>query len=724
MKRRQFLQLSAAAGGSLLIGFQLTGCSDKPDFPTANAVDLQPNAFLQVTPQGRVILQLNKYEMGQGTSEGFSTLVAEELGLLPADIVIEMAQYHPDLKDPEMSMILVGGSSSVRVHWQPLREAAAVVRELLLSAAAQQWQLPRNELRLLDGQVVSADGARRAGYGEFVTTARGLPVPESVSLTPASEFRVIGKERQRVDAAAKVTGRATFGLDVLEPRALTAVLVRCPHFGGSVATVDDAAAKASPGVRHVVVLDNAVAVVGDGYWQVRQAAGKLKVSWHKGPLAGVSSADLRAAQLALLDGDAGSEVVERGEARRDGEGRFLESLYHAPFLAHATLEPQNALVDVQPDRVDVWTGCQGLEIAMSMVAQAIGRPSEQVFVHVQTMGGGFGRRIVADACAEAARLSAELGQPIRVVWSREDDTRHDFYRPMSTVRMRAQLDEQGVASWTAKVACPSAMGYLTPYMAGAMLPDWVPGKVKAWGGSFVSGRDPSSTEGIADTAYQPGYFRTDYAFHDAGVPVGFWRSVGHSQNAFFMESFVDEMAHARGQDPLAFRRQLLGEGSPRWHAALDLVADKGAWGQAAAGRFQGLAVHESFQTVVAQIAEISVDNGRIRVHKVVAAVECGTAVNPDVVRAQVEGGIIFGLTAALYGKVTLEDGAVVQSNFHDYPLLRMHEAPEIEVHIVPSSAAPTGIGEPGVPPIAPAVANAIFAATGQRLRELPLTLAG
>jgi len=720
LPRRRFLQLSAAAGGSLLIGFQLTGCSDSPPFAGADTDALAANAFLRVTPDSEVILQLNKFDMGQGISEGFRSLVAEELGLLPGDITIEMAQLHPDLRDPEMYMIAVGGSSSIRNYWLPLREAAAMTRELLIGAAAEDWQLPRTQLLCEEGQVRSADGSRAGPLGDFVATARTLPLPRSAALTAAADFRVIGVERaSSADAIDKVTGGARFGIDI--PAALTAVLLRCPQAGGHLVRVDEAPARASPGVHAVIPLAAAVAVVAKDYWAARQGAGKLSPEWDKGPLAGVSSASLRAAQAALLEHGKARKTVETGTRVETVPVREMTADYHAPFLAHATLEPMNAVASVQADRVDIWSGVQGLEMVVDAVARALGRPRDQVHVHAQYMGGGFGRRIMADVCVEAALVSAEVGAPVRVIWSREDDTRHDFYRPMATVRMRAQLGESTINNWTARVVCPAVIGSLVPQMAGAILPAWTPDRMLDWAGGLASGRDPSSTEGIAEQPYRVPYFRTDYVHHDAGVPVGFWRSVGHSQNAFFVESFIDELAHALGQDALALRRTLLRD-NPRWLTVLETAAEHAGWGAAAPGRFQGLAVHESFQTVVAQVAEVSVSGGRIRVHRVTAAVDCGFAVNPGIVRAQIEGGIIFGLTAALYGEITLEDGAVVQSNFHDYPLLRQNEAPEIAVNIVPSSAAPTGVGEPGLPPIAPAVANAVFAATGTRLRELPLKL--
>jgi isoquinoline 1-oxidoreductase subunit beta len=720
LPRRRFLQLSAAASGSLLISFQLTGCSEPPPYAGAASDALVPNAFLRVTPASAVILQLNKFDMGQGISEGFRSLVAEELGLLPGDITIEMAQLHPDLRDPEMYMIAVGGSSSIRNYWLPLREAAALTRELLIGAAAEDWGIARTALRCEGGQVRSTDGSHSTALGDLVATARRLPLPKSAPLTAPADFRVIGRERaSSADAIDKVTGAARFGIDI--PAALTAVLLRCPQPGGRLLGVDDAPARASPGVQAVIALPSAVAVVASSYWAARQGASRLAPLWDKGPLAGVSSASLRAAQAALLERGEARKIVETGTRSESEPVRELSADYHVPFLAHATLEPMNAVASVQADRVDIWSGVQGLEMVVDAVARALDRPREQVHVHTQYMGGGFGRRIMPDACVEAAQVSAQIGAPVRVIWSREDDTRHDFYRPMATVRMRAQLSESAINNWTARVVCPAIIGALVPQMAGAILPAWTPERLLDWAGGLASGRDPSSTEGIAEQPYRVPYFRTDYVHHDAGVPVGFWRSVGHSQNAFFVESFIDELAYALGRDPLALRRTLLRD-NPRWLTVLETAAAAADWGRAAPGHFQGLAIHESFQTVVAQVAEVSIDAGSIRVHRVTAAVDCGLAVNPGIVRAQIEGGIVFGLTAALYGEITLEDGAIVQSNFHDYPLLRLHEAPAVAVHIVPSSAAPTGVGEPGVPPLAPAVANAVFAATGKRLRELPLRL--
>ena len=718
LSRRNFIKSTALLGGGLAIGFNLSGCSKAPPYPNMNATALQPNAYLQVTASGEVVLQLHKVEMGQGVFTGLTTLAAEELKMDPALITVQHAEFHPDFRDPEFYVMITGGSSSLRLSYQTLREAAATVAAMLIAAAAQQLNVAESSLNLHNGKIIHAQG--ELGFADVIVTARGMSAPSVVTLTSPQDFQYIGKYDQRLDARAKVTGSSQFGLDVQYPNALSAVLLRSPDFGGKAKSFDAIAALAKSGVRSVINVDGAIAVIADTYWQARQAASAVKVEWEKGPLAGVNSDALRAERHSLLATESGKNVEEIGEPSA-ASGELFDALYDVPYLAHATMEPMNALAVVKPDSIEVWTGNQAPDIALSAIADATGFSREQIRIHNQMLGGGFGRRILPDYLVEAARVAQLSGYPIKLVWSREDDMRGDFYRPNSSVKMSATVEANVVTSLQAKVAAPSIMGQFVGEVSNTLLPQWIPDGLHGKLAGLAASSDPAATEGLIETGYQFPYMRTDYIMQETSIPIGYWRSVGHSQNAFFMESFIDELAVKTGQDALQFRLNHLPVDSRR-RKVLQEVADKAGWGSPAAGQFQGLAVHESFHTMVAQIVSVSIEDKKIKVHKVVCVVDCGVAVNPDIVRGQMEGGIVFALTAALKGNISVVDGAVQQSNFHNYELLRMNETPEIEVHILESAEAPTGVGEPGVPPLAPALANAVYAASGQRLRQLPLKL--
>ena len=717
VSRRNFIKGSALLGGSLVVGVSLTGCGPTP-LPHAAAGDLQPNAFIQLTPQGDFIMQLHKVEMGQGTHTGLATLVAEELNMPPEMLRIEHAQFHPDFIDPDFYVMLTGGSSSVRTSFTPLREAAAMLSQLLRQAAAEQQGVGIEQVQLRDGSLYVGD--KQIAPGSLVEMARQLPQPETLELKPATEFRFIGKQNTRLDAHSKSTGTATFGIDAQYPGALSAVLLRCPHFGGSLKGFDASAAEGSPGLVQVLEVDGAVAILADNYWHARQAANKIQLDWDKGPLAGVSSDALRAQRHELAKTEEGKVVEELGEASAATGERF-EVMYDVPYLAHATMEPMNALAVPTENGLEIWSGMQGVQLAVDAVARATGLEKSQIQVHNHFLGGGFGRRIQNDYVVEAARIAQLSGKPVRLIWSREDDTRHDYYRPNSSALMAATVDGDTVSSLQIKAVAPSIFGQFLPLMTRSLLPAWLPGSVHETIGDMAAGSDPAATEGLIHSPYQFPYKRSNYVMQELTAPLGYWRSVGHSQNAFFIEGFIDELAHRTGRNPLDFRLANMDKAS-RHYRVLSEVAKRADWGNPPAGQFQGLAVHESFGSVVAEVVTVSVDGGQLKVHKVVCAVDCGMVVNPEIVVAQMESGIIFGLTAALKGEITLQDGAVQQSNFHDYGMLRMPETPEIEVHLLASTNPPSGVGEPGTPPIAPALANAIFAATGQRLRQLPLRL--
>ncbi len=734
LSRRAFLKTSvgttAVAGSGLVLGVSLTGCASSP--PIAGAGAISPDAWLQITPDDRVIFQLDKTEMGQGVITALPTLVAEELNIDPARIHIQLAPVHPRFQDP---IQITGGSTSIANRYEPLRKTGAAAREMLRAAAAEAWDVPAAEIEIADGRVGHGASGREVRYGDLAEAASRQPVPADPPLKAPADFRWIGHSVPRTDRVIKSTGRAKFGIDVGVgeddpdlPGLATAVVIRAPRFGAELESFSGHAAREMPGVIDIFKVPTGVAVVAEGYWYASQAAEQVDTRWSDGPIAGLDSAGLEAAQRRALDEQSGRQVRNDGDVGRAREeaARIVEAEYLIPHLAHATMEPMNCTAWVRDGRCDVWVPTQGPDVVQAVAADAARLSRSKVHVHTTLMGGGFGRRGIPDYAAEAVEVARLAGRPVKVVWSRSDDMRHDYYRPATCNRLRASLSEAGeVTGWEHRLVGPSLLGNLVPDFLGALLPGWVPGAVTSVmgraGGAVLRGRDGSSHEGASDLPYAFDNVRVESLLHDPKIPIGFWRSVGHSQNAFVVESFVDELAHAAGQDPLAFREARLAK-HPRHLDVLRLAKTRADWGNPAPGRHQGVAVHESFGSVVAEIAEVSVEHGRIRVHRVVCAVDCGLAVNPDIVRAQMESGIIFGLTAALKSKVTLKNGGIEQSNFHDYPLLRLDETPEIEVHIVERDAAPSGVGEPGTPPIAPAVANAVFAATGQRLRRMPFEL--
>lgn len=712
--RRQFLRTAAVLGGALVIGFELVGCADDKVAASVPG-SFQPSSFLELTPEGKIILFLNRAEMGQGVSTGFATLVAEELDVEPSAITIEYASIHADFGDP---IQITGGSASIKDNFELLRQVGANARAVLLAAAAREWNVAVDTLVTENGRVRDSSSRRDAPYSSFVATARTLPVPQHAPLKPPAQFRWIGKYDRRIDSREKVEGAGIFGIDMQREGMLHAVVVRCPHFGGTLKNLDATVGRQVAHVRDIFALDDrSVAVVADSYWFARKAAEKLRLEWNKGPLAGLDSAGIRAALERRLDEEDDHDVDDDG----DRDVQHIEATYYAPYQAHAAMEPLNCVADVHADRVDIWVGNQSPEVFRQAVADVLQRPRETVFVHQQMLGGGFGRRFYPDNAVEAAQISARIGKPVKLIWSREDDLRHDYYRPPALSRFRARLREGAVSEWKNSIATPSVMQGAIPVVVRAMAP-WMPPPVLRKGGDLLAKYDPLSTEGASTLLYDMPHLDVTYTHHDPGIPLGSWRSVGSSFNGFFVESFFDEIAHALKQDPLAFRLARLKPESSRARAALELVSARSKWGNAPAGRFQGIAVCEAFNTVIAQVVEISIDNANIRVHKVTCAVECGLVVNPDIVAAQIESGVIFALSAALTSEITISDGAVVQSGFHDFEPVRMHNAPAIDVHVVPGNASPTGVGELGVPPLAAALGNAIFAATGRRLRELPFRL--
>lgn len=721
LTRRDFVKAGLSAGAGLTLAVSLTGCSKEPAPDSANSA-FAPNAWIRVGADDTVMVVVDRSEMGQGVSTALPMLVAEELDADWSTIRYEFAPANQAYFNPLSLGQLTGGSTSIRAAWRPLREAAGKARLMLVAAAAQAWGIAAEHCSTESGTVVAPDG-RRVRYGAVARAASALPVPSQVTLKPAGDFKIIGTPVVRLDLLDQVTGRTRFGIDAGPEDALTAVVARCPVFGGKVRAFEDGAARAVPGVRNVVQVGSGIAVVATGFWAAKLGRDALKVEWDEGASAALDDAAV-SSRLEALAAEGGRVARTAGDlaAGFAGAAKSLNAVYEVPYLAHAPMEPMNCTADVRADSATIWAPTQfqaGPRLigggARGAAAKAAGVSVDRVTVHTTYLGGGFGRRAEMDFVIEACEVSRAVQAPVRVIWSREDDTRHDQYRPAARHVLRAALGADGTPlAWSHRIVAQS--------IVAKFLPGWIPDFVTHFGGPLKGGIDPSATEGATELPYAVPNLEVTYSQAELGVPVGFWRSVGHSHTAYAVECFVDELAALAGQDPVAYRRSLLA-GSPRHLAVLELAAERAGWGRPAPeGRFRGVAVHESFGSYVAQVAEVSLEGGAIRVHRVVCAVDCGQVVNPDTVTAQMEGGIVFGLTAALMGKITIAKGRVVQSGYLDYKLLTMREMPDIEVHIVPSAMEPGGVGEPGTPPIAPAVANAVFAATGKPVRKLPIAV--
>jgi len=699
--RREFLQTATVASAGLVIGFHLpAGGRRGMAYPATFA----PNAWLRINPDESVLVMVDRSEMGQGVTTSLPMLLAEELEADWSKIKIEFAPADKAYINPMFGMQGTGGSTSIRAGYTPLRKAGAAAREMLVTAAAQTWGVDKAECHAEKGAVVHASSKRRLTYGKLVGKASTVPLPQDVPLKEPKDWKILGTRVNRLDTPPKVDGSAGFGIDVKAPGLLVAVIARSPVFGGKVKTFDAAKAKAVPGVRQVVQISTGVAVVGDGYWPAKKGRDALDITWDEGSTASVSSAS-------ISELFAKTAEQEGAMARHDGDTQAalqlatykVEAVYELPFLAHATMEPMNCTAHVRADGVDIWAPTQFQTGAQGLGAGIGGVPPEKVKVHTTYLGGGFGRRFELDFIKEALETSKAAGAPVKLIWSREDDIRNAQYRPANLHRMRAGLDAGGQpVAWTQRIVAPSIMA--------RVFPDTV-----------KNGLDGEAVEGGVGMPYAIPNVHVDYALTDTGIPVGFWRSVNNSFNGFAVETFIDELAAAAKKDPYEYRRDLLSK-APRHLGVLNLAASKAGWGTPLpAGRARGIAVFKSFDTHVAEVAEVSVDSDGVpHVHRVVCAVDCGPVVNPSIVEAQMQSAIVYGLTAALWGEITIDKGQVQQSNFHNYRMLRMAEMPVVEVHIVPSTDSQGGVGEPGTPPIAPAVCNAIFALNGKRIRKLPI----
>ena len=702
LSRRGFLASAATAGGGLLLSLALPfGQSE-----AMASAGFAPNAFIRIGSDGEVVLTMPYVEMGQGTYTSIPMLIAEELEVSLKQVRLEHAPPNEKLyANPLLGVQATGNSNAMRGGWKPLREAGATARIMLVAAAARRWGVAPTSCRAQDGEVIHDATGQRLKYGDLAAEAAQLPVPEKVTLKRPQDFKLIGTPAKRLDAPGKVNGTATYGIDVRPAGVKIATLAQSPVFGGRLKSLDDSDAKAVKGVRQIVRLDDAVAVVADHMGAAKKGLAALKIEWDDGPHAGLSTAQI-AAQLEQATLGPGTVAQNSGDADKAlaGAATKVEAMYQLPFLAHATMEPMNCTVHVRKDACEIWIGSQAVARVQAMAAKAAGLPPEKVIVHNHLIGGGFGRRLEADGAVRAVEIAKLVDGPVKVVWTREEDIQHGMYRPYWFDRIAAGLDAQGrPVAWKNRFAGPSVIAR------------WLPP-------AFKDGLDPDSTEGAIDLVYDLPNFHVEFVrVEPPGIPTAFWRSVGPSHNVFVTESFVDELASAARQDAVAYRRMLLDR-NPRARAVLDLAAEKSGWGQPLPkGSGRGVALQFVFGSYLAQVAEVEVSrDGNVRVRRVVCAMDCGTVVNPDTVQAQLQSGVIFGATAALYGEITLKNGRVEQSNFDTYQMLRMNEAPVIDVHIVKSAEPPGGMGETGTSLIVPAIANAIFAATGKRLRKMPV----
>jgi isoquinoline 1-oxidoreductase beta subunit len=704
ISRRGFLQASAAAGGGLMLSVRLPFAGGGAD--AAGADPFVPNAFVRIDRDGQVVLTMPYVEMGQGTYTSIPMLIAEELEVELNQVLLEHAPPNEKLyANPLLGVQATGNSNAVRGAWQPLRQAGATARAMLVSAAAKRWNVDPVSCRVQSGEVLHAPTGRRIKYGELAADAARMPVPQGVALKQPRDFRLIGTPAKRLDTPGKVNGSAVYGIDVRLPGMKFATLAQSPVFGGRVKSVDDTAAKAVKGVRQIVRLDDAVAVVADHMGAAKKGLAALAIEWDDGPHAKLNTSDI-AAELEKATLGSGAVAQNIGDVGRAmaGAATKVEATYQVPFLAHATMEPMNCTVHVRNDACEVWVGNQAIARAQAAAAKAADVPLDKVVLHNHLIGGGFGRRLEADGVARAVEIGKHVDGPVKVVWTREEDIQHDMYRPYWFDRLFAGLDAKGMPiAWNNRFA------------GSSVIARWLPP-------GFKNSLDPDTTEGAIDLVYDLPNMHVEYVrVEPPGIPTAFWRSVGPSHNVFVTESFMDELAAAAKHDPVAYRRALLDK-SPRAKAVLDLAAEKSGWGQPLPARVgRGVALQFVFASYMAFVAEVEVArNGAVRVRRVVCAVDCGTVVNPNTVQAQIQSGVIFGITAALYGEITLGNGRVQQSNFDTYQMLRMNEAPAIEVHIIQSSEPPGGMGECGTSLIVPAVANAIFAATGKRLRKMPV----
>ncbi len=727
MNRREFLKQTGLSTATTFIAFTLP-LAPRKAMATGQALT---HHYLAIGPNdGEFVFTMDKAEMGQGVITGQVTLFCEEFDLDPKHVKVTAAPVK-EVYGTMSGLQITGGSTSTNQRWEVLRQAGADIRGALLEAASKKWNTPISELKTENGFVLKADGSESISYNKLASELKSDQLQKR-PLKKESEFKYIGKDFQKVDSEEKSMGTALFGIDFKVEGMLNALVLRSPTFGGKIKSVDSSEALKVPGIKKVVQISSGVAIVGEKYWQVLKARNLVKVEWDKGPNAGLSSEDIQKKYEKMMSEGSGKSIHEVGDLEETFEnksnGEVITAEYELPYLAHATMEPMNAVAHVQKKRVDIWTGTQSPTNVQNEAADFLGFSRDQVFVHNMTyLGGGFGRRSTVDYPMEAIEVSQIVKAPVKLIWSREDDMKFSPMRPINRHHFKGLLQDGKPVAWEHKLGCESLMQSFAPSILPHILPGWLP--------SFVRGGIAGAMDGAlglfnyhmvtaegAKLDYDIPHQAVKLFSQGLDIPIHFWRSVGHSYNGFVVESFIDEMAFAAKADPFEFRKVLL-KNNPRGLAVTEKVAEMAQWSSPLPeGLFRGIAYQFSFQTYVAEVAEVRVDDSGIKVEKVYCAVDCGTVVNPDIVVDQMKSGIIYGLSAALSGQITLQDGGVAQSNFHDYPVMRMSETPEIEVAIIESKETPTGVGEHGLTPIAAAVGNAVFSATGQRLRKLPLSL--
>jgi isoquinoline 1-oxidoreductase beta subunit len=706
--RRKFLQTTALMGGGLIIGFHLPAFAKKlRNAAIPAAENFAPNAFVRIGKDNMITVIVNHSEMGQGAYTSLPMIIADELDADWSKVKFEAAPVDPVYNHPGFGMQGTGGSTSTWVEWDRFRNAGATGRYLLVGAAAQTWNVDPSSLRTEKGFVIHDATGRKISYGELVDKAATITAPKEVKLKDVKDFKLIGKPTKRLDTPEKINGSGIFGLDVKIPGLLTAVIARPPVFGGKVKSFNADKAKAIPGVKEVVQIDRGIAVVANGFWPAKLGRDALEIVWDEGALSTLDS-KTQTKQYADLAKQTGAVAKKEGDvtAAKDKAVKNFDVIYDLPYLAHAPMEPLNCVADVKADSCEIWVGTQFQTVDAMTAAGITGLKPNQIKLHTTLLGGGFGRRAVLDAhfVSEAVQVSKALKSPVKVVWTREDDIRGGYYRPRAYHTISAGLDASGKPLfWKHNIVCQS-------FGVGTSLEGML----------LQNGVDGTAVEGAREIPYEVPNRTVEWNMAPNGVPTLWWRSVGSSHTAFVVEGFIDELAKAAGKDPFEYRRMLM-EKSPRQKKVLEFVAAKAGWkNPLPAGRGKGIAVHESFGSVVGMVAEVSIVRNNLRVHKMTVAVDCGQVVNPDTIKAQMEGCVVFGLTAALYGEISFENGRVKQRNFHDYKMVRMNEMPVVEVHIMDSKEKMGGVGEPGVPPVAPAVMNALFTLTGKRVRTLPL----
>ena len=706
LSRRGFLRAGAAVGGGLLIAFSLPPRLTRLG-EVAAAEGFAPDGFIRIGQDGRVTIVVPQVEMGQGTFTSFPMLVAEELEVDLSQVQTEQAPPSEALYGNKLvGFQVTGGSTSIRAFYEPLRQAGATARQMLIAAAAATWNVDATSCRAEKGSVIHVPTGQRLDYGALADKAAKMPVPKDVVLKQPDDFKLIGTPAKRLDTPDKVNGQTVYSIDVKVPGMKVGTLAICPVFGGKLKSVDDSKALAVKDVTQVVRVNDAVAIVAAHMGAASKGLAALEIEWDEGPNAKLTTADIVAdmAKASEAEGIIARHDGDMAKALADADQK-LEAIYEVPFLAHTTMEPLNCAVDVRKDGCDIWVGTQVIGRAQAVTAELTGLPPDKVIVHNHMLGGGFGRRLEVDFIAKAVEIAKQVEGPVKLIWSREEDIQHDMYRPYFYDRLHAGLNADGMpVAWSHRI-CGSSI-----------IARWAPP-------AFQDGYDFDTVDGAKEMPYSIPSVRVEYVRHEPpGIPTAFWRSVGPSHNIFVVESFIDELAAAAKKDPVAYRRALLDR-FPRALAVLDLAAEKAGWGKPLPKRSgRGVSVQTAFGTFMAQVAEVEVSkDGEVQVKRVTCAVDCGVAINPNTIEAQVQSAIVYGLSAALFNEITLKDGRVEQSNFDNYRALHMNEMPAIDVHLVTSNEPPGGMGEPGTSALAPAVANAVYAATGVRLRKLPIT---